>query len=174
MDRKRTHSVLLVLVTGCLLSLGCSSQKNLTDSRVFRMGERVEVGSLIYTVMDTEWHDQLGEGPSARLPQNRFLLIRLSVTNSGVSDSAVPAMSLVDARGQSFTELTDGQGVTEWMGFLRTVKPAQTERGRVLFDVPTGAYRLRVANDAEPEIQKAAHIEIPLQLMPAVPDLPAR
>jgi hypothetical protein len=138
------------------------------------MGERVEVGSLIYTVMDTEWHTQLGEGPDARLPQHRFMTVRLSVTNSGVSDSAVPAMSLVDAQGQAYPELTDGHGVAEWLGLLRTVKPAQTERGRVLFDVPTGAYRLRVANDADPEEQKAAHIDLPLQLTPALPEAPAR
>jgi len=171
---KTSRCLVLVLLACCLLSLGCSSSKTLTDSRVFHMGERVEVGPLIYTVTDTEWQAQLGEGPSARIPQHRFLMIRLSVTNSGVSDSAVPAMSLVDARGETYTELTDGQGVTEWMGFLRSVKPAQTERGRVLFDVPTGAYQLRVANDAEPEIQKVAHVEIPLQLTPAVPDQPAR
>jgi hypothetical protein len=102
------------------------------------------------------------------------MTVRLSVTNSGVSDSAVPAMSLVDAQGQAYPELTDGHGVAEWLGLLRTVKPAQTERGRVLFDVPTGAYRLRVANDADPEEQKAAHIDLPLQLTPALPEAPAR
>jgi hypothetical protein len=154
------------------LNLGCSSGQPGADTRAYRMGEPVVVGPLIYNVIDTEWLSQLGEGASPRVPQNRFLLIRLSVTNSGASSSAVPAMALMDARGQTHLELTDGEGVSEWLGYLRTVNPAQTERGRVLFDVPAGAYRLRVTNDAEPGTEKVALIEIPLQLTPALPSLP--
>jgi hypothetical protein len=137
------------------------------------MGEPVTVGPLIYTVMDTEWRSQLGEGPTARLPENRFLLVRLSVTNSGASNAMVPAMAAVDPGGQSHLELTDGQGVDEWLGYLRTLRPAETDRGRVVFDVPPNSYRLRVTNDAEPGAEKVALIEMPLQLGPVVPSLPA-
>ena len=162
-----TRMIALCLGTAlaaCLLLFGCSSGRPDAEKHVYRMGEPVAVGPLIYTVTDTEWQAQLGEGPTARLPEHRFLLVRLTVTHSGASNSAIPPAALLDARGQTHLELTDGQGVPEWMGYLRTISPAQTERGRLLFDVPPNTYRLRVTNDAEPGTEKAALIELPLEL----------
>ena len=138
---------------------------------VFQMGERVQVGPLIYTVLDTEWRDQLGEGVEARSPQHRFLLIRLSVTNSGIREADIPPMSLVAAGDRFYPEVSQGAGVPEWLGYLRSVKPAATEHGRVVFDVPTGSYRLRVAAVADEDEQPFALIEIPYQV-PATPQVP--
>jgi len=156
-----------------LILLGCFSDNPSTAPKVVhRMGEAVVAGPLIYTIADTQWHAQLGEGTTARVPRHRFLLIRLSVTNSGASNSAVPAMALVDVRGQDHLELTDGQGVQDWLGYLRTISPAETERGWVVFDVPMAAYRLRVSEDAEPGMGKTALIDIPLRMGPDLPALP--
>ena len=173
MLRRVSPVFLAALSAASLLISGCSSRKSTADIRTYRMGEPVTVGPLIYNISDTELHTQLGEGPTARIPQHRFLLIRLSVTNSGASSSAIPAMALVDSSGQDHMELTDGQGVPEWLGYLRTINPAQTERGRVVFDVPPGAYRLRVTDDAEPGTETAALVDIPLQLSPGLPNLPS-
>jgi hypothetical protein len=133
------------------------------------MGERAQAGTLIYTVTEAEWLDRLGDEPDVRVPEHRFLAIRLSVTNSGAATSGIPMLSLVDSRGERHPELTNGAGLTDWLGFLRQIKPANTEYGRVLFDVPAGGYRLRVVNDAEPENERAALVEIPLDLGPAIP-----
>ncbi|MBM3747581.1 MAG: DUF4352 domain-containing protein [Acidobacteria bacterium] len=156
-----------------LILLGCSSNHPSTAPKVVhRMGEAVTAGPLIYTIAETQWRTQLGEGATARVPQHRFLLIRLSVTNSGASSSAVPAMALVDGQGQDHLELTDGQGVQEWLGYLRTVNPAETDRGWVVFDVPMAAYRLRVSEDAEPGPGRTALIEIPLRVGSDLPGVP--
>ncbi len=129
------------------------------------MGEPVQVGPLTYTVLEAEWHRQLGEGPGARLPAHQFLALRMTVTNGGSREFAIPSMSLIGPGGESYPELTDAQDVPEWLGLYRTLKPADTDRGRVLFDVPRGVYKLRVADDAaDPEQERWALIEIPLQL----------
>ncbi len=133
------------------------------------MGERAQAGTLIYTVTEAEWLDRLGDEPTVRVPEHKFLAIRLSVTNSGASTSAVPMLSLVGSRGERHAELANGEGLSDWLGFLRRVKAAETERGRVLFDVPVASYRLRVVNDAELENERAALVEIPLQLGPTIP-----
>lgn len=160
----------LIAFALCVLAAGCSPATGpQTDSRIFSMGERVQAGDLIYTVTEAGWLDRLGEEPNVRIPEHRFLAIRLSVTNAGATTSGVPLLSLVDSRGERYPELTSGEGLTDWLGFLRQVKPAETERGRVLFDVPTAGYRLRVANDAEPENEVAALVDIPLQLGPIIP-----
>jgi hypothetical protein len=153
----------------CALA-GCSSANTSeTSSKIYSMGERAQAGTLIYTITEAEWLDRLGDEPNVRVPEHKFLAIRMSVTNSGVAPSAIPVLNLTDSRGQRYPEQTNGEGLTEWLGFLRQVKPANTERGRVLFDVPVAAYRLRVVNDAEPENERAALVDIPLHLGPAVP-----
>ncbi len=157
-----------------VLFSGCPSRTSPSEWRMYRMGERAQVGPLIYTVLDAEWLDQLGKAPDIRMPRNRFVAIRVSVTNSGASTSGVPTMSLLDANGAAHTELTDGTGITDWLGYIRTVKPAETLHGRVLFDVPPASYKLKVTNDAEPEEVRMATVDIPLDLStaPVVPNQP--
>jgi len=173
MASRTTPAAALVLLALCGVGSGCSSHKASTDRRIYQMGERVQVGPLIYTVLESEWQDELGEGLTARTPQNRFLVIRLSVTNSGVKDSGIPPLALLAARGQTYPELNNGEGVSQWLGYLRSLKPSATEHGRVLFDVPSSSYRLRVSNEAEPEQEKTALIEIPFQVPPGPPEIPA-
>jgi len=53
------------------------------------------------------------------------------------------------------------------------VKPADTLHGRVVFDVPTAEYRLKLSDDAEPENVKLATVDLPLQLgAPRIPISP--
>lgn len=153
----------------CLLAACRSSQRD-RYAGPFRMGERVRVGPLIYTVLETEWLDRLGEGTQARLPQRRFLAIRLSVLNSGAATTSVPAMTLEPTGGgDQFQELPDAQQLHEWLGALRLLKPAETQHGRVLFDAPSGAYRLHVFTESDSDEEQYALVDIPYQVPPAIP-----
>jgi hypothetical protein len=151
----------------CGILGGCSGQKSAGGPpKLFRMGEHVRAGNLVYTVLDTEWLDQLvlGDSPTPRLPRSLFLSVRISVTNSGSATSGIPPLTLIDYRDRTHPELSDAGGLPEWLGSIRSVKAAETVFGRVLFDVPAGDYRLKVTDDAEPENQKSATVEMPLQL----------
>lgn len=158
-------SILPLLVL--LLTCGCSRQASRTP-RVFTMGDRVEVGPLVYIVQDAEWRDQLGEGARARTPEHRFLLVKLTVTNSGIRPADVPAFSLAASDGRTYEELSQGDGIPDWLGYLRRLPPATTEHGRVAFDAPAGAYRLRVAALGENDEEMFAWIELPYQVTPGV------
>ena len=133
------------------------------------MGDRVTAGSLVYNVFEAQWKAQLGQGPDTRVPKDRFFLIRLSVVNSGSTDLMVPALTLVDDAGQTYPELSNGDQVPEWTGYLRRVKPAETLQGNVVFDVPPKRYRLRVSDENS---QKSRDIEIPLTFASDTPDMP--
>jgi hypothetical protein len=123
------------------------------------MGDRITAGHLVYTVFGKQWQNQFGSGPDARVPQNRFYMVRISVLNNGSGDTAIPPTEIVDDAGASSTELTDGEGVTEWLGALRQLQPLQTVQGYVLFDVPPKHYRLQVTGeDGKP----VALVDLPL------------
>jgi hypothetical protein len=156
------------VLLSCLAVAACGPPTPPED-RIHRMGERVTAGSLVYNVFEDQWKPQLGEGPDARIPKDRFFLVRLSVVNGGSADLMVPSLTLVDDSGQTYAELPNGDGVPNWAGYLRKIKPADTLQGIVLFDVPPKHYRLRVADETS---QITREIDIPLAFASDVPDIP--
>jgi hypothetical protein len=155
---------LLSLAGVSLITTGCSMfSKSKSQPVIYAAGDKATVGPLIYNVNDTEVTEKLGDDPNnERLPQDRFYLVKVSVSNSGPDDQPIPAMTLVDDAGHSYTELGDGAGVANWLGVVRKVGPTQTEQGVVLFDAPTRHYRLRL-ND--PLDEKEIAIDVPLNFI---------
>ena len=155
------RSAFIVASLLALASAGCSrSQK--PASILYGAGDKAIVGPLVYSVTDTEVTQQLGDDPNARTAQERFYLIRVSVSNASSDDQSIPTMTLVDDTGHSYTELSDGAGVTNWLGVVRKVRGTQTEQGVVVFDAPTKHYRLRI-NDAIDDNEIA--IDVPLNFV---------
>lgn len=148
---------------------GCSSESGSYPVREYRMGDRIELGRLIYNVFEAHWVTHLGEQPSTRVPNSRFLLLRVSVVNSGGAPISVPPLQLVDDAGATHSEVSDGEQVPNWIGILREVKPADSLQGNVLFDVNPAHYKLRVTDESE---ERAGLINIPLQFQPETPDVP--
>src|ERR1700677_2924172 len=126
-----------------------------------QMGERVTVGPLSYNVIESSWQNQLGSEFKMRIPEQRYLLITVSVTNGGGRDISVPLLTLQSQNGTNYTESDNGDGVEQWFGLLRTLNPAQTQQGRLLFDVPLGSYRLKVTDGGDPGMEKSAWVSIP-------------
>src|SRR6185369_15332643 len=144
-------------------------QKAPVAATQFAMGERVPVGQMTYSVVESEWKTQLGESFKVRSPENRFLLIRISVTNGTGTDASIPLLTLEGANGQTYRELSNGEGVVNWFGLLRTVNPGQTQQGAILFDVPLTSYKLRVPDIADPGLERYVTVEIPLRLDSNIP-----
>ena len=130
----------------------------------YQMGEKVSFGKVTYNVIESAWRTQMGDQLNLRIPQQRFLLISISVTNSSGSDVSVPLFQLEGANGREYRELEDGRGVDNWFGLLRTISPAQTQQGRILFDVPLSSYRLRLTDGSEAGEEKYTWVQIPLRM----------
>jgi hypothetical protein len=133
------------------------------------MGERVTVGHIVYVVFETQWLTHIGEGVDARVPQHRFFLVRLSATNGSGGDVIVPNFSVEDDSGNSYPELSSGDGVPQYIGFLRSVKPAESVQGNAVFDAPPRHYKLKIADETG---EKTAYIDIPLNFVSETPDVP--
>ena len=154
-------AVLFVLILG-----GC---KRTGPARTdFSMGERVPVGQMTYSVVESAWRAQLGEGFKIRTPEQRFLLLRVSVTNGTGKDISIPLLTLEGSTGQTYREIADGEGVDNWFGLLRTISPGETQQGNVLFDVPLTSYKLRVPDINASGYEGYATVQIPLRMDPEV------
>ena len=141
---------------------GCQQQEQ--ARRDFSMGERVPVGQMTYSVVESSWKTELGQGFKVRTPEQRFLLIKVSVTNGSGKDVSVPLLTLEGTNGQTYREMADGDGVDNWFGVLRTISPGQTQQGNVAFDVPLTSYKLRVPELNESGFENYASVQIPLRL----------
>jgi Domain of unknown function (DUF4352) len=164
----------IVICAACAWIAGC---RNPNTARVdYNMGEKVPIGPLTYTVVDSSWKTQLGDVLKQRLPEQRFLLLEISVTNGGGSEHSVPFLQIENTNGQTYMESQNGDGVDNWLGVLRTLAPGETQQGQILFDVPLTSYRLRVPDGNGPDLEKYAWIAIPLRLEleppPQVPGQP--
>lgn len=137
---------------------------------VYRVGEKVQAGPLIYTVFEAKWRAQIGEGTEASTPARRFLVVHLSVVNSGAEPISVPQLDVTDG-SQTFTESMEAQGLPSWLGLIRTVKPANTLEGNVLFDLDPKSYKLKLENPSQPGA--LAMIELPLQFEAGESQMPS-
>jgi hypothetical protein len=132
------------------------------DVRTYPAGEKATVGHLTYTIIDTEAQPRLGDDSSPRVPQNRFYLVQLSVSNNASSELNIPSLSLLDDSGNVYPELSDGNGVPHWLGMIRKVDAGQTEQGYVAFDAPTSHYRLKLSDETS---DNDIYADIPLSFV---------
>jgi hypothetical protein len=155
-----TPAISALLFSLILLLSGCNSEDK--PLPMFSVGEPAPTGHLTYTVRSTEWLNQIGEAPTIKTPQNRFLAVRISVTNGSMQETLLPSLKLMGGGFDDTAEI-DASGLPEWLGTIRRVGPAMTRTGFVVFDVPRNSYRLKVS-DSEFDDEKAVLIDIPLQL----------
>ena len=141
---------------------GCTPQGAVRNE--YPLGEKVPIGPLTYTVVETAWKSQLGQMLKIRVPQKRFMLITVSVTNGGGHEISVPLLQLEDANGKVYPESDNGEGVDNWFGILRNLNPAETQQGRLLFDVPLTSFKLRLTDGGDPGTEKYAWVQIPLRM----------
>lgn len=156
-------AVVLILQTACV--------KPAPPANVFHMGDKVQVGPLVFTVIEADWRAQLLEGAQIRAPSHRFLIIRLSVTNGGSETLSIPALKLMDDTGRVYAESLDGQAVPAWLGLIRKLKPVDTLEGNILFDVAPKSYKLKLDDDTNQGA--AAMVELPLRFGLERPEVPS-
>ena len=159
---------LLSILSAAALVVGatsCGGNLAMKKAVSYRMGDRATTGAVTYVGLTADYRQDL---PGAKDPlKNRYLVISLSITNSGGTEAMLPHTRLIKPDGTEIPELTEIDGFPEWLGLLRKISPASTEQGYVVFDVPVGAYKLQVSDGGDPEKEQLAQIEIPANLAPA-------
>src|SRR5690242_3149775 len=139
-------ALLLVAATSLCLS-GCASNAAAPVS-TYLLGEKLQLGRLSYTVFETQWRTHLGSDTVPRVPQNRFFLVRLAVVNGSSSEITLSNFTIVDDKGTVYDEISNGEGVPQWAGYIRNVKPGDSVQGNVLFDAPPAHYKIQLKDDS--------------------------
>jgi hypothetical protein len=157
----RLPAAILMLVCAIFVN-GCSKGHDASFLGTFRMGEKVQVGPLVYQVLQSDWRSELGSG--GRTPRNRYMFLKLSITNTSGGTVSIPALT-IEGGGQTYGEvMEDMDKVDNWFGLLRNIGGSQTEQGWIVFDAPMMAYKLIVTDAGEIGHEKYAHVDVPVQL----------
>ena len=159
MRQLRILFLLAAVAAAALLSSCGDSGDKASPVRTYAVGEKVPLGHINYQVFETQWQTHLGEGAEARIPQHRFFLVRLSAFNSLSNDVIVPNFSIEDDSGKSYPELSGGEGVPQYIGYLRNVKGVESVQGNALFDAPPRHYKLKLTDETG---ERIAYVDIPL------------
>ncbi|HEY3741968.1 MAG TPA: hypothetical protein VGL53_19085 [Bryobacteraceae bacterium] len=128
-----------------------------------QMGDRVQVGWFSYTVLELEYKSQLGDSPVAPRPKNTYIAIHLQATSSAGNTVSVPFMRLETESGDFIPEVEDASALPGWFGLFRSVEPAATESGWIVFDAAPANYGLRLS-DGVLDDEKTAMVRIPLRI----------
>ncbi len=107
------------------------------------IGDKVAAGDFEYTVTKvTPGVRQIGDSTFGEKPQGQFVLVKLTVTNTGAEAQMFndSEHKLVDTEGREHS--SDGAAAMYVPGndsFLEEINPGNTLQGTVVFDVPTGS-----------------------------------
>ncbi len=157
-----------LLACGSIPLLSCSRDGAETEaniklaSKTFKMGERAPVGLLTYNILEASYFTQLGDSANSKIPEKRFLVIRMAITNGGAKEAEIPLFKLIDEKGVEQQESQDAGFLSGWFGLIRKVGPTQTEEGRILFDVAPKSYKLEITDGAEAGKEQLGFVEIPI------------
>lgn len=156
------------LVTAAFLLAACGEPS--APVKYARMGEALVLGNVEHTVLVADWRGSLGEGASARLPNEQFLVLRIALSNQTEAPADIASMRLIAPDGTEYEELADGSGLAEWLGLVRTLSAKQGRQGDVLFDAPRGVYKLKLTeHSADGDEANVAMVEIPVRLDEVLP-----
>lgn len=162
------HPLLIfgALVCSIVFLPACGGEKS--PVRTYQMGEKVVLGHLSYTVYETQWLTQIGLEPSSRVPRHRFFLVRMTLFNNGGGTVVWPHVSIEDSKGNQYQEVSDGEGVPQWIGYIRQVQSRDSATGNLVFDAPPARYHLRISDEDE---ARFALIELPLTFAAETPEV---
>lgn len=149
----------ICLAIGLMLAAlsGCTK-----PPQIHQLGEKVQLGGVVFSVLDAEWATDIDPGgANAKTPKHRFLIVHITMANTGSKEATIPLLHVVAADKSEHLELTEGQGVPNWLGILRTLNPAESKDGRIAFDIPPGAYSLRITDGGEQEKELTAMVVLP-------------
>jgi Domain of unknown function (DUF4352)/zinc-ribbon domain len=112
----------------------------------FSLKDTVHVGYWSYVVWDKEWQRTLDSGSFHKRADAEFLVLNMTVRNDDDTASVMPPFKLVDYEGREYDETSTATlYLPGSFGLLKTVNPGVRADGYIAFDVPRGAYRLKVS-----------------------------
>lgn len=165
----RRPAICTLLLLAMLFLAGCYGDSPASVVRG-EMGQKLKVEHISYTVLAADWAEALGEGATSRIPNHRFLLLRITATNESGEPAEMGSLKLISSNGTEYGEVANGSGVSEWLGLSRDLAAKDTKQGVVLFDAPKAVYELQVADAFyDGESGSAALIQIPIRPVGAEP-----
>jgi RNA polymerase subunit RPABC4/transcription elongation factor Spt4 len=113
-----------------------TEQNSKPEPKVYAEGESVRIGSFVYSVNDSMWRSAIGGQYNRQDANASFLVVEVSVTNSGNEGAMIPSLELTDNKKNDYESSSKSWVLDRSIGALDRLNPGVTKTGLVVFDVP--------------------------------------
>ena len=117
-----------------------SDQKTESTSTVYKMGDRVVVGDMAYTVTNFREAGLVGDQYANAKPNGIYVIVDMTIENLGKESTTISSSyaKIIDSQ-----ERTSESDPTAWVYLqdnilLKQIQPGLPVRGQEIFDVPEG------------------------------------
>lgn len=161
--KKRIHLflVLLILASFALFVVGCSGESSSSsnsststqdntaqqEEKIYKVGEEVQVGNLVYKVEKVEKTQQVGNDFLNKKANGTFLVVTITVTNkdkeSRMIDTTMFKLAQGDTKYDADSEATSYSNEDNHF-FLQNINPNISATGKIVFDIPANATGLKL------------------------------
>lgn len=132
-----------------IVAQASSAQPTEAEQSVYKVGDRVVVGDIAYTVTNTRTASSIGDQYTNTKANGIYEIITLKIENTGKDSTTITSnnVKLIDSQGRSF----DGDS-NAWVHLtdnivFKQVQPGLPVTGEAIFDVPAGAsYNVQVSD----------------------------
>jgi hypothetical protein len=147
---QRLASLSIVVLLTCILA-GCIQALIFNDIPTYPQDQMAYYDrDFQLKIENAYWADA---SQTSRQPQDNFLVIDVSITNVGAEAAAMipPAFTLVSERGAQYISSEPAYAATGLDSLIRKVslhqalRPNKPVRGKIIFDVPKGSYKMIVS-----------------------------
>ncbi|MDN5293296.1 MAG: hypothetical protein PWQ91_1856 [Eubacteriales bacterium] len=162
--KKRIHLflVLLILASFALFVVGCSGESSSSsnsststqdntaqqEEKIYKVGEEVQVGNLVYKVEKVEKTQQVGNDLLNKKANGTFLVVTITVTNkdkeSRMIDTTMFKLVQGNTKYDADSEATSLYANENNRFFLQNINPNISATGKIVFDIPANATGLKL------------------------------
>ncbi|UOQ44722.1 DUF4352 domain-containing protein [Halobacillus salinarum] len=121
-----------------------SSDEKKNEEKIAKLGEKVEVGKMTYTIKDTSIKDQVGPSALPTQANGKYLVLNVSVKNNGNEAVTVDGSYFKLMQGEKTFEADTSASMSANQGedgtiqnsfFMEQLNPGSEMSGKVVFDV---------------------------------------
>lgn len=114
--------------------------ENSKESSTYKVGDRVVIGDIAYTVTNVRTTDSVGNEYSNAKADGVFVIVDMTIENLGKETTSITSSyaKIIDSQGRSFESDSDAWVYIENNILVKQIQPGLPVKGQAIYDVPKG------------------------------------
>jgi hypothetical protein len=132
-----------------IINQATSDQKNESNPNVYKIGDRVVIGDMVYTVTNFRKAGSAGDQYANAKANGIYVIVDMTIENLGNESTTISPgyAKIINSQGKTFESDPTGWVYLQDNILLKQIQPGLPVMGQAIFDVPEGiTYNLQVTD----------------------------